>query len=93
MKSFKNRTCSHICYDDITIYFKMLTLTFSSKLDWASYIVSIAKTAPKKIGALIFSVKFFPLSMFSIFVNLPCGRAWNTVVMSGLVLLAATWNC
>ena len=39
-------------------YFKMLGLTFSSKLDWGSYIVSIAKTASKKIGALIWSMKF-----------------------------------
>ena len=39
-------------------YFQMLGLTFSSKLDWGSYIVSIAKTASKKIGALIRSVKF-----------------------------------
>ena len=38
--------------------FKMLRLTFSSKLDWGSYIVSIAKTASKKIGALIRSMKF-----------------------------------
>ena len=38
--------------------FKMLGLTFSSKLDWGSYIVSIAKTAYKKIGALIRSIKF-----------------------------------
>ena len=38
--------------------FKMLGLTFSSKLDWDSYIVSIAKTASKKIGALICSMKF-----------------------------------
>ena len=38
--------------------FKMLGLTFSSKLDWGSYIVSIAKTVCKKIGALIHSVKF-----------------------------------
>ena len=29
-------------------YFKMLRLTFSSKLDWGSYIISIAKTASKK---------------------------------------------
>ena len=29
--------------------FKMLGLTFSSKLDWGSYIVSIAKTASKKM--------------------------------------------
>ena len=41
------------------ISFKMLGLTFSSKLDWGSYIVSIAKTASKKkIGALIRSMKF-----------------------------------
>ena len=38
--------------------FKMLGLIFSSKLDWGSYIVSIAKTASKKIGALICSTKF-----------------------------------
>ena len=38
--------------------FKMLGLTFSSKLDWGSYIISIAKTTSKKIGALIFSMKF-----------------------------------
>ena len=38
--------------------FKMLGLTFSSKLNWSSYIVSIAKTASKKIGALIRSTKF-----------------------------------
>ena len=38
--------------------FKMLGLTFSSKLDWGSYIVSFAKTASKKIGALIGSMKF-----------------------------------
>ena len=38
--------------------FKMLELTFSSKLDWGSYVISIAKTASKKIGALIRSMKF-----------------------------------
>ena len=36
----------------------MLGLTSSSKLDWGSYIVSIAKTTSKKIGALIRSMKF-----------------------------------
>ena len=30
--------------------FKMLLLTFSSKLDLGSYIISIAKTASKKLG-------------------------------------------
>ena len=35
----------------------MMGLTISSKLDWDSYIVSIGKTASKKIGALIHSIK------------------------------------
>ena len=38
--------------------FKMLGLTFSSKLSWGSYIFSIAETASKKIGALIRSMNF-----------------------------------
>ena len=37
--------------------FEMLVLTFSSKLDWGSYIISIGETASKKIGALIASMK------------------------------------
>ena len=36
----------------------MLELTFFSKLDWVSYIISIAKTAYNKIGALFRSMKF-----------------------------------
>ena len=42
------------------IYVKMeeKASLISSKSDWGSYIVSIAKTAPKKIGALIRSMKF-----------------------------------
>ena len=39
-------------------FFKMLGLTLSSKLDGGSYIISFAKTASKKIGALIRSMKF-----------------------------------
>ena len=34
-------------------YFNMLRLTFSSKLDWDSYIISIGKSTFKKIGALM----------------------------------------
>ena len=33
-------------------------MTFSSKLDWGSYIISNAKTASKKIGTLICYMKF-----------------------------------
>ena len=36
----------------------LILLTFSSKLDWGSYIISIAKNSSKKIGALIRSMKF-----------------------------------
>ena len=43
--------------------FKMLGLTFSSKLDWGSYIVSVVKTASKKIEALIRSMKFLSLEV------------------------------
>ena len=68
-------------------YFKMLELTFSSELGFCSYIISIAKTASKKIGALICSIKFFSRDCF---VCLPCGHAWNSVVMSGVVVLVAT---
>ena len=38
--------------------FKMLGLSFSSKLDWGSYIIPIPKTVSHKIGALIRSMKF-----------------------------------
>ena len=53
-------------------FFKMLGLTFSSKLDWGSYIISIAKAASKKIGALICSMKFLsPEAALSISINPP----------------------
>ena len=64
---------------------KMLEMPFSSKLDWGFKIISIAKTASKKIEALIRSVKFRSI-------NLQNSLAWNTVIISGLVLLVATWN-
>ena len=38
-------------------FFKMLKLYFSSKLDWISYIISIAKTGSKKIWALVCYVR------------------------------------
>ena len=73
--------------------FRMLGLTFSSKLDCGSYIVSIAKTSSKKIGALIRSMKFvfpeFALYLYKSSIR-PC---IITFVMSGLVLLVSIWNC
>ena len=72
--------------------FKMLGLNFSSNLDWGWYIISIAESVSENIGAFNCSVRFFPLKLLCIFVNLPYGHAWNTVVLSGLVLLNITWN-
>ena len=43
---------------EVKSYFKRLRLTFSYKLDWGYYIISIVKTASKEIGALICSVEF-----------------------------------
>ena len=73
--------------------FKMLGLTFCSKLDWNSYIISIAKTALEKIGALIHFMKFLSPEFALYLYNLPYGHVWNTVVMSGLAPTVATWNC
>ena len=73
--------------------FKMLGLTFSSKLDWGSYIFSIAKAASKKIGALICSMKFLsPDVALHLCKSTKC-HVWNTVVTSGLVPTVGTWNC
>ena len=63
----------------------MLLLSFYSKLDWVQYIISIAKTASRKIGALIRSMEFLSTEVALYLYK-------STVVMSGLVLLLATWN-
>ena len=52
--------------------FKMQGLTFSSKLDWGSYSISISKTASGKIGALIHSVKFVSPEVALYFYKCPC---------------------
>ena len=36
---------------------------------------------------------FFFLSLLCVLINLPYSLVWNTVIMPGLVLLAATWKC
>ena len=73
--------------------FKMLGLTFSSKSDWGFYIVSILKLPTRKLEPLIHSMIFFLLRLLCISIKLPYGHVWNTVAVSGLVLLVATWNC
>ena len=71
----------------------MLRLTFYSKLDWGSYIISIGKIVSKKIGALICSMKFLSPEVGFYLYKLPHRLAWNTVVISGLVLPVSTGNC
>ena len=70
--------------------FKMLGLTFSSKLDWSSYIISIAKTAAKKTGALIRSVKFpspeFALYLYKSTIQ-PCCHVCTSALSFYLELL------
>ena len=62
----------------------MLGFTFSSKLDWGSYTICIAKTASKKIGALIRVLwSFFLLRLLCISIILPYAYVWNTAVRAG----------
>ena len=74
-------------------YFKMLGLSFSSKLDLDSYIISVSKTTSKKIGTLIRSMKFLSPEVALYLYKSTIRYACNTVFMSGLGLLATTWNC
>ena len=61
---WKNSTAIDVKMDGSVLeeqsFFKMLGLTFSSKLDCGSYVylTVIARTVSKKIGALIHSLKF-----------------------------------
>ena len=71
-------------------YFKMLDLTFCSKLDWDSYIIHIAKTASKKIGAWIHSMKFLSPEVAL--------YLYKSTVQPGMeycchIWVVATWYC
>ena len=74
--------------------FKMLELSFPSKLNWGSYSASVAETASEKIGTLILSIKFISLELALYLYKFTIRRhTWNTVAVSGLVLLTDTWIC
>ena len=53
----------------------------------------LPKLPPRILEAWFVLWSFFVLRLLCISVNLPYIHAWNTVVMSGLVLLVASWNC
>ena len=69
--------------------FKMPGLTFSRKLDWGSYYLYCLQE--NRSLDSFYEVSFSWGCFVSI--NLPYGHTWNTVVMSRLVLLVASWNC
>ena len=70
--------------------FKMLMLTFSSKLDWGWYIIRVSS---RKLQPWFVLWSFLLLRLLCISINLPYCHAWNAAVISGLVLLVASWNC
>ena len=73
--------------------FKMLGLTFSFKLDWCFYIISIAKTVFKNIEALICSMKFLsPEVALYLYKSTVCPLL-NTAVIYGLLPPVASWHC
>ena len=63
--------------------FTMLGLSLSSKSDWATYIVCIAKTASKKTEALNHSMEFLSPEVAFYPMNLPYGLVLNTFVSMG----------
>ena len=53
-----------------------------------------AKTVLKELDPRFVPWSFFPpLSLLFISINLPYDLSWDTVAISGLVLLAAIWIC
>ena len=66
-----------------------------SLLNWigALTLSLLLKLPPRKLEAWLVLWSFFLLSLLCISINLAYGHVWNTAVMSGLVLLVATWSC
>ena len=79
----------------VQLYVKMYWQSFmkSHVLILSHLIIFLARTASKKIGALIRSMKFLLLGWYFIVINLPFNLAWNTVVMSGLAFLINISTC
>ena len=79
-----NNTGDFWCDNEEKPSFKILGYFFFSKLNWGSYIISIAKTAFKRIGALIRFMKFLSpevtLYLFESTIRLymeQCCHAWT----------------
>ena len=57
---------------------KILGLILSSKFDWDSYIIFIARTASKKIGAFVCSMKFLSPKV-ALYLYKPTIRPWMEI--------------
>ena len=70
----------------------MLRLTFFSKLDSGSYIISITNTTSKKTGALIRSGKFYFFGMCSFelaeLVPFPYSRGLLVILIDSMIFLS-----
>ena len=63
-------------------------------LNWNEALTSLfLKLHSKKLVPWFVLWSFFLLRFLCISIDLPCSHAWNTVVMPGLVLVLAIWNC
>ena len=67
----------------------MLALSLSSKFDLTVKFCLLLKL-PTRNWSLDYIMKFFLLRLLCVSINLSDSLAWNTVAMSGLVVLAAT---
>ena len=93
-----NAICNNAIYADGPVLeeklsFKMLGLTFSSKLDWVLTLSLLLELPPRILEPWLVLWSFFLPKLLFISINLPYDHAWNTAVMAGLVLLVSTWNC
>ena len=62
-------------------------------LNWIGALTLSLLLHSKKTGVLIHSMKFLSPEVALYLYKSTIRPCWNTVAMSGLVLLAATWNC
>ena len=66
-----------------------------SLLNWieALTLSLLLKLPPKKSEPWLVLWSFYLLKLLCVSIHLPYSQLWNTVVMSQLVLLVASWNC
>ena len=72
------------------LYWKKI-IWIMMNVEWIRLFV-LLKLPPRKLEPWFVPWSLFLIRLFCNYINLPYGHAWNTVVMSGLVLLVY-WNC